>query len=63
MRSARIMFQGRTDVQFLQRIQTTHVSAPERFLVKEVNWLGDVVMNLKALRAVRKSFPNARVSQ
>lgn len=31
-------------------------------LVKEVNWLGDVVMSLPALRAVRKAYPDARLS-
>src|SRR3954467_6527766 len=35
---------------------------PQRILVKEVNWLGDVVMSLPALRAVRTSFPNAHMS-
>src|SRR5260370_41189625 len=35
---------------------------PSRILVKEVNWLGDVVMSLPALRAVRKAFPKARLS-
>jgi len=35
---------------------------PRRILVKEVNWLGDLVMSLPALRAIRRSFPHARVS-
>ncbi|MBE7465231.1 MAG: lipopolysaccharide heptosyltransferase II [Planctomycetes bacterium] len=35
---------------------------PKRVLVKEVNWLGDVVMSLPALRAVRASFPEAKLS-
>src|SRR3954464_14815782 len=34
---------------------------PERVLVKEVNWLGDIVMSLPALRAVRKAFPKAHL--
>jgi len=34
----------------------------DRILVKEVNWLGDIVMSLPALRAVRKSFPKAHLS-
>jgi len=38
------------------------MQAPERILVKEVNWLGDVVMSLPALRAVRGAFPRARLS-
>lgn len=35
---------------------------PGRVLVKAVNWLGDIVMSLPALRAVRRAFPDARVS-
>ena len=35
---------------------------PARVLVKEVNWLGDVVMSLPALRAVRQAFPRAHLS-
>ncbi|MFH0939821.1 MAG: glycosyltransferase family 9 protein [Planctomycetota bacterium] len=35
---------------------------PTRILVKEVNWLGDVVMSLPALRAVRRAFPKAHLS-
>jgi heptosyltransferase-2 len=31
-------------------------------LVKEVNWLGDLVISLPALRAVRGAFPAARLS-
>jgi heptosyltransferase-2 len=31
-------------------------------LVKEVNWLGDLVISLPALRAVRSAFPAARLS-
>jgi heptosyltransferase II len=36
--------------------------APQRVLVKEVNWLGDLVMSLPALKAVRRAFPHARLS-
>lgn len=36
--------------------------APQRVLVKEVNWLGDLVMSLPALKAVRRAFPRARLS-
>ena len=32
---------------------------PQRVLVKEVNWLGDVVMSLPALKAVRQALPQA----
>jgi heptosyltransferase-2 len=33
-----------------------------RVLVKEVNWLGDVVISLPALRAVRDAYPDAGLS-
>ncbi len=36
--------------------------APRRILVKEVNWLGDLVMSLPALWAVRCAYPQARLS-
>lgn len=36
--------------------------APRRILVKEVNWLGDLVMSLPALRAIRRAFPQAHLS-
>jgi heptosyltransferase II len=32
---------------------------PRRIVVKEVKWLGDLVMSLPALRAIRRSFPDA----
>ena len=42
--------------------QATLSPPPTRILVKEVNWLGDVVMSLPALRAVRRAFPQAHLS-
>ncbi|HUY27641.1 MAG TPA: lipopolysaccharide heptosyltransferase II [Candidatus Binataceae bacterium] len=36
--------------------------AARRILVKEVNWLGDVVMSLPALRAVRRAWPDAHLA-
>ena len=36
--------------------------SPERVLVKEVNWLGDVVMSLPALKAVRRALPQAQLA-
>lgn len=42
--------------------QRSALGTPERILVKEVNWLGDIVMSLPALRAVRKAYPQARLS-
>jgi heptosyltransferase II len=35
---------------------------PARILVHEVNWLGDLVMTLPTLAALRKAFPAARLS-
>lgn len=35
---------------------------PARVLVKEVNWLGDLVMSLPALRAVRRAVPQAHLA-
>ena len=35
---------------------------PGRILVKEVNWLGDVVMSLPALRAIRRAWPRAHLA-
>jgi heptosyltransferase-2 len=36
--------------------------SPERVLVKSVNWLGDVVMSLPALKAVRRAYPDATLA-
>src|ERR1700728_3998736 len=36
--------------------------APRRILIKAVNWLGDVVMSLPAMRAVRRAFPDAHLA-
>jgi lipopolysaccharide heptosyltransferase II len=36
--------------------------APGRILVKEVNWLGDLVMSLPALRAIRRAWPQAHLA-
>lgn len=35
---------------------------PRRILVKEVNWLGDLVMSLPALRAIRRTWPAAHLA-
>ena len=37
-------------------------SVPRRIVVKEVNWLGDLVMSLPALRAIRRQFPEAHLA-
>jgi heptosyltransferase II len=36
--------------------------APKRILIKAVNWLGDIVMSLPAMRAVRRAFPDAHLA-
>jgi lipopolysaccharide heptosyltransferase II len=38
------------------------VPRPGRILVKEVNWLGDLVMSLPTLRAIRAAYLDARLS-
>src|SRR5271167_2091663 len=35
---------------------------PGRILVKEVNWLGDVVMSLPALWAIRRAWARAHIA-
>ncbi|HTZ17710.1 MAG TPA: lipopolysaccharide heptosyltransferase II [Dissulfurispiraceae bacterium] len=34
----------------------------EKILVREVNWIGDAVMTLPAVRAIRKQWPGAKIS-
>ena len=36
--------------------------APKRILIKAVNWLGDLVMSLPAMRAVRRAYPDAHLA-
>ncbi|MBM3725653.1 MAG: lipopolysaccharide heptosyltransferase II [Acidobacteria bacterium] len=38
------------------------VNSAERILVRATNWVGDAVMSLPALRALRERFPRARIS-
>jgi len=35
---------------------------PDKILVRATNWVGDAVMSLPALRALRRRFPQARIS-
>src|SRR5260370_19433725 len=50
------------------RAPATHSDAlaldppPRRILVKEVNWLGDLVMSLPALRSIRWAWPDAHLA-
>jgi heptosyltransferase-2 len=34
---------------------------PEAILIRGVNWIGDAVMTLPAIRAIRKAFPEAHI--
>src|SRR5579871_6982739 len=43
-------------------IQLRIAPAPKRILIKAVNWLGDLVMTLPAMRAVRRAFPDAHLA-
>lgn len=36
--------------------------APSRVLIKTVNWLGDIVMSLPAMRALRRAYPDAHLA-
>ena len=38
------------------------VPDPERILVRSTNWIGDVVMTLPALEALRERFPTSRIT-
>ena len=34
----------------------------DKILIRGVNWIGDAVLTIPALRAVRKKFPDAHIS-
>jgi heptosyltransferase-2 len=38
------------------------MTAPARILVRATNWIGDAVMSLPALRAIRTRFPDAHIA-
>lgn len=42
-------------------VGTLLLPAPERILVRATNWVGDLVMSLPALKAVRQAFPAAKL--
>ena len=35
---------------------------PKKILVRATNWVGDAVMSLPALRAIRRAYPHARIT-
>ncbi|MBW1912169.1 MAG: hypothetical protein JRI43_03155, partial [Deltaproteobacteria bacterium] len=41
-----------------ERIDRSRIN---RVLVRATNWVGDMVMTLPALEAVRENFPNSRI--
>ena len=43
----------------IQAIKTKEV---KRLLIRSTNWVGDAIMTTPAVRAIRKGFPNARIS-
>ena len=36
--------------------------APKRILIRGTNWVGDAVMSIPAMREIRRSFPDSRIS-
>ncbi len=42
-------------------VQGTEALAPEKILVRGTNWVGDGVMSLPALEALRQRFPSAEI--
>ena len=34
---------------------------PKRILIRSVNWLGDAIMTLPALTALKETFPTAKL--
>ena len=45
-----------------QEVVKKNTPPPARVLVKAVNWLGDLVMSLPALRAVRRAYQQAHLA-
>jgi heptosyltransferase-2 len=42
-------------------VRGCHLDKPRRILIRATNWLGDAVMSLPALEAVRRRFPEAEI--
>ncbi|MGH7865841.1 MAG: glycosyltransferase family 9 protein, partial [Candidatus Binataceae bacterium] len=45
-----------------QAPRPTLTPAPRRILIKELNWLGDLVMSLPTVRAIRRTWPSAQLA-
>ncbi|MGH7865554.1 MAG: lipopolysaccharide heptosyltransferase II [Candidatus Binataceae bacterium] len=45
-----------------QAPRPTLTPAPRRILVKELNWLGDLVLSLPTVRAIRRTWPSAQLA-
>ena len=43
-------------------MKSLNLSNIKRLLVRSTNWIGDAVMTTPAVRAIRKNFPDARIS-
>ena len=35
---------------------------PEKILIRGVNWIGDAVLTIPAIKSVRKAFPGSHIS-
>ena len=38
------------------------MESPDKLLIRATNWVGDAVMSLPALRALRDHYPNAHIA-
>ena len=38
------------------------INNPQKILIRGVNWIGDAVLSIPAIHAVRKAFPHAHIS-
>jgi len=42
-------------------VRTAHLATPRKIMVRATNWVGDAVMSLPALEALRARFPEAEI--
>ena len=62
MESGNIRRHEESDAPLAAASSTLALDPPDRIIVKEVNWLGDLVMSLPAMRAVRRAWPSAHLA-